>query len=393
MGFREDTMAGTGLGTWRARALAASALLALAVAVYLLGSTRIEVEGRWRGLFLLAARDGRMLELRDDLYLGDGARLLVGVSFSPLRRWLGAQPPQPAAGVAALELDWDERAGRGLVRNRLGDGREVVTLFGRFEDDQGGHPRGLFVGGAVPEVAEDMANQDQSGMALRVPQAWVHVWCSVNEALIDGDGGPRAVIYPGAFRFLGSRVLVEDPRRVVLESAHEITLRRGRIRMDRYAYFTAGAPYFKLGIRLTALGPEPVSYAYLYGDEPWVGRFGSAEGNVGWVEGEVIPWEARVDPAQHRWAGIVDAKSGYANFIEWAGADLPTDVYVSNRPGQFSDLSLRVPLRSNEVFVGLQWLGRRLEPGESQDIQLILGLADRDPVTGAPRRPPMPPPR
>ena len=379
-------MTGTGLGGWRARALLGAGLAALAGAGLLLATTRIEIEGRWRGLFLLRAHDGRMLELQDDLYLGDGSRLVLGVSFSRLRRWLGLAPTAAPEGAAALELDWDERAGRGMVRNRLGDGRELVTLLGRFEDDVGGHPRGLFVGGAVPDVAGDPAHQDQSGMALHAGGRWVHVWCNVNEALVDMDG-PHQTIPPSAFRFLGSRVLVQDARRVVLESSHEISLRRGRLRMDRFAYFAAGEPFFKLGIRITALGPGPVTYAYLYGDEPWVGNFGDASGNLGWIEGTIVAIEGNVDPRESRWAGIVDLKSSYANYLEWQGDDLPDDVYFSNHIGKHATAAAVVPLTSNEVFLGLQWVGRRLAPGDGRSMLLVIGLADRDPATGKPRRP------
>jgi hypothetical protein len=379
-------MKGLGSGGWKARALLGAGLTALAAAGLLLATTRIEIEGRWRGLFLLRARDGRMLELQDDLFLGDGSRLVAGVSFSAVRRWLGFRAPAPAPGEAALELDWDERSGRGMVRNRLGDGSELVTLLGRYEDDAGGHPRGIFVGGAVPDVAGDLGNQDQSGMALHVDGRWVHVWCNVNEALVDMDG-PHQTIPPSAFEFLGSRVLVQDAKRVVLESRHQVTLRRGRLRMDRFAYFAAGEPFFKLGIRVTALGPAPVTYAYLYGDEPWVGHFGIAAGNKGWMEGAVIPIEGALDPKEVHWAGIVDLKSGFANYIEWLGPDLPDDVYFANQAGRHADASAVVALDSNEIFIGLQWVGRRLGPGEGRTMRLVIGLADRDPATGKPRRP------
>lgn len=380
-------MIGTGLGGWKGRALLGAALALLASTGLLLATTRIEIEGRWRGLFLLRARDGRMLELQDDLYLGDGSRLVAGASFSTLRRWLGVNRPAPADGVAALDLDWDERTGRGVVRNRLADGRELVTLLGRFEDDQGRHPRGLFVGGAVPDVAGDPAHQNQSGMALREGDRWFHVWCNTNEALVDMDGAAFQLAYPADLRFLGSRVLVNDAQRVVLESSHEATLRRGRLRMDRFAYFTAGQPFFKLGIRLTALGPQPVTYAYLYGDEPWVGYFGTASGNIGWIEGSTFPYEGAFDTKRTRWAGIVDLKTGLANYLEWLGDDLPDDGYFGNQAGRHADASALVPLDSNEIFIGLQWVGRRLAPGEGRSMKLIIGLADRNEATGKPTRP------
>ncbi|MCM2332964.1 MAG: hypothetical protein NDI82_03345 [Anaeromyxobacteraceae bacterium] len=380
-------MTSAGLGGWKARVLVGVGLAALAAAGLLLATTRIAVEGRWRGLFLLKARDGRMLELQDDLFLGDGSRLVVGVSFSAARRWLGVEVPPPPPGQVALDLDWDERSGRGVVRNRLADGRELVTLLGRFEDDQGHHPQGLFVGGAVPDIASDFRNQDQSGMALQAGGRWYHIWCNTNEALVDRDVPGYRNVYPGELRFLGSRVLVHDSQRVVLESQHEATLSRGRLRMDRYAYFTAGEPFFKLGIRLTAVGPGPVTFAYLYGDEPWVGYFGTAEGNYGWLPGRIVRTEGHVDPAANRWAGVVDVKTGLANYLEWQGEDLPDQLYFANQAGRTSDAKLQVPLASNEIFIGLQWVRRRLAPGEGRSIRLIVGLADLDPATGLPARP------
>jgi hypothetical protein len=376
----------TGQGGWKARAAFGAALGALAAAGLLLACTRVEVEGRWRGLFLLRSPDGHRLELHDDLYLGDGPREVVGLSFTRVRRWLGLAPPPPVEGRPHLHLEWDERAGRGMVLNDLGDGRELVTYFGRYVDDAGGHPQGLFVGGAVPDVALDMHGQNESGMALHSGGAWEHVWCNVNESLVD-EGQHYVPISPGAFRFLGSRVLVQDGTRVVLESNHEVATRRGRLRMDRFAYFEAGAPFFELAILLTSLGPAPVDYTYLYGDEPWVGTFGDATGNLGWVEGAIVPFEGRLDPNGVRWAGIVDQKSGVANFIEWLGEDQPDEVYFSNHGGRHADAAQAVPLGSNEIFIGLQWNHRRLAPGEVAAMRLVVGLADRDPATGRPRRP------
>lgn len=381
-------MTGALFGGWRARLALAGGLLVLAAAGLLLATTRMALEGRWHGLYLLRARDGRRLELKDDLYLGDGSRLLAGISFAGPRRLLGAGGAAARPGQPTLELEWDTRAGRGRVRNLLADGRELTTLFGRFEDDQGGHPQGLFVGGAESDVAVDARQLDQSGMALRDARGWTHVWCSVNEAVVDLAAASDHLHEPARWRYLGSRVLVHEPGRVVLESNHELALTGGSLRVDRLAYFTAGELAFQLVIRLTALGPGAVRYAYLYGDEPWVGHFGSAEGNVGWVEEAVVPFEGAIEARSHRWAGILDRRSGYANYLEWLGDDLPDDAFFANHPGPYAAAEARVPLDSNEVFIGLRWLGRELRPGEGRSMRLAIGLADTDPATGRPRRPP-----
>lgn len=353
-------------------------IAAVALAGLFLAVTRVDVSGRWFGLFLLRGREARPLVLKDDLFLGDGSRLIAGVSFSRLRRLVvGEGAARSAAGRPHLELDWDEAQGSGLVRSHLEGGRELVTVFSRFTDDWGRNSRGLFVGGALPDVAEADDTRgverrlNDSGMSVRDGGGWHHVWCNANEALLDEANGRMTT--PGQWRYLGSRVLIRDAERVVLESSHEIPVTGGALRMDRFAYFRAGKPWVKLGVRILNAGEAPARFAWVYGDEPWVGDFGSAAGNVGWVKGMKVPIEADLDPASYRWAGIVDEKSDLANFVSWIGEALPDRVFFSNGP----TTTIRgAPLSSNEVFVGLQWLGQRLAPGESRTYLLSLGLAE-----------------
>jgi hypothetical protein len=350
----------------------ALAIVALGLAAALAAATRIELAGHWQGLFLLAGKGARPLELKDDLFLGDGSRLLAGVSFSRVRTALGRSGARMRSGQPRLELDWDEASGSGVVRNHLAGGGELLTSFARYEDDQGKRPRGLFVGGALPDAAADVDAMDESGMSYRSASGWQHVWCNVNEGL----GYVGGVSFPGGWRFLGSRVLIEDPQRVVLESSHDIDVGRGdTLRMDRFAYFRAGKPWFKLGIRIANAGERPVVFTYVYGDEPWVGEFGSAQGNVGWVNGQVVRTEAIVDPREHRWAGIIDEKSRTANFISWMGDGLPDRVFFGNGAGSI-DLRPGQPLSSNEVFIGLEWEERTLQPGDHLSILLTIGRAE-----------------
>jgi hypothetical protein len=363
----------------RARLGPPLALAALALAAGLAAATRIELAGHWQGLFLLAGRGPRPLELKDDLYLGDGSRLVAGVSFSRVRSALG-RPGPPRGGQPWLELEWDEASGSGVVRNHLAGGEELLTSFARYEDDDGNRPRGLFVGGALPDVAASTTDQNESGMSFRGAGGWQHVWCNVNEGLLH-----RGVMtYPGAWRFLGSRVHIEDRDRLVLESAHEIDLGGGDLlRMDRFAYFRAGKPWFKLGIRIANAGERPVLFSYAYGDEPWVGQFGSAEGNVGWVDGGIVRTEELIDPRDLRWAGVLDEETRIANFISWVGEAVPDRVYFGNEPGS-KGLRLGQPLASNEVFIGLEWLNRVLQPGEQASMLLAIGLASLPPGAEVP---------
>jgi hypothetical protein len=118
-----------------------------------------------------------------------------------------------------------------------------------------------------------------------------------------------------------------------------------------------------------------------------VGHFGSAEGNIGWRPGELIRIETGIDPGAGV-AGILDEKSGIADFIAWGGEDPPGFAYVSNQGGQVSNPRRRVPLASNEIFFGLEWLRRALAPGQGRTMQLTIGMARPDPATGIPVAPP-----
>jgi hypothetical protein len=372
------------LGTWRSRLLVAFGVISLGVGVGAALTTQLDISGSWRGLYLLRSDLGRPFLLKDDLLLGEHPRLLAKISFGWARRLL-APPPGPATAGPSLTLEWDQRAGNGLVLNRMADGTELLTMFGRYRDSEGLQPHGLFVGGAVPEVSADASAQDESGMAYHDARGWAHVWCNVNEGLEDETlGRPWP---PSKWRYLGSRVLVREPGRIELESNHEVELAGGLLRIDRFASFVAGEPFFRLTIRLLDVGPGPIRYTYLYGDEPWVGHFGSSEGNIGWRPGQLLRHETGIDRTAGV-GGILDERSGIADFIAWSGDDLPGFVYVSNHGGQVANPRERVPLDSNEVFFGLEWQGRTLAPGQGRTMVLTIGMARPDPATGIPVAPP-----
>lgn len=353
----------------RLRNRVAITLLALLVAFF--ATTKVTLRFRWYGLYLLTSESGRPLEIKDDLKLGDGPRVLVGVSFAPVRELFA----RPNALLPRLELDWDAEEGGGAISGYLPDGRLLQTLFGRYIDSDGKAPKGLFVGGALPDVAAVM-QQNQSGMALHDARGWHHIWCSVNEGLLVDE--LARMVFPSEWTFLGSRVLVEAPDRLVLRSEHALKEKGVELRMERYAYFKAGSPWFRLGVNVMNVGEKTVHVAYAYGDEPWVGEFGSSAGNVGWTPQGLVPFVAQVDPRAAPFAGIMDTKTGFANFVAWEGS-APEAVYFANRPGTPYSTEMGNPLTSNEIFIGLEWRGRTIDPGDTLSVRLTLGLADSGP--------------
>jgi hypothetical protein len=359
--------------------LIVTVVLPLAVAGGLLASTRLSITGRFRGLYLRHAAAGRPLILQDDLRLGEEERLLVGLDFGRLGRWLRGPPP----GGPGLEVEFDEVDGSGMVTVALPGGRTLETAFGRFLHDDDREVHGLFVGGGRAEILHQRA-LDESGVSLHDAAGWHHVWCTVNEAV--WVAAERRLLDPPDWQLVAARLVQATPAQAVLESEHRVATAQARLAMHRRATFRAGQPFFALDVRITNVGAAPVELTYGYGDEPWVGRFGSAEGNVGWVREGVVPVAARLDPLREGWGGIVDTRTGLANLLAWA-ATPPDLAYFNNHGGPPTAAEAGRPLASNEITVGLEWQRRRLPPGGALAVRLLVGLADRGPG-GGPALPP-----
>jgi len=121
------------------------ALAALALVALFLATVKVTVTG---GAYGLPALPARRAAARGEGTIS-GWATVRGSSGSRLR----GHPGDLASGgetLPRLELEWDEAEGAGIVTNHLADGRIVQTLFGRYVDDDGRTPHGLFVGGALP---------------------------------------------------------------------------------------------------------------------------------------------------------------------------------------------------------------------------------------------------
>lgn len=378
------------------RLLAAAFLLCL-----LLLAVRIDFRGHFGGLFLLKGKGWRPFDLKDDLYLGEGSRLIAGIDFGPIRRALRRKDSRTTLDNT-LELDWNESDGSGHVLSRLPGGQLLATSFGRYLSDDGVDTRGLFVGGGFPDaVADETGNRlSDTGMAWFDGRRWLHIWCSSNEAILSA-ASPEAISYPSSWRFLGSRIVRSGRKRLVLSSSHEARLDGVPIRIDRFAYFRAGETFFRLGIRIRNEGDRPVPVMYVYGDEPWLGSYGSSAGNVGWTRDGLVERSSLVDTRKHRYFGMFDCGNSLlgnghdftmaANFIEWLGSNVPGNAYFCNRAGyDEDDIRAGNPLSSDTRFLGAEWGPARLSPGEETKIFLAIGMAPLDPLTRLPAKPDVP---
>ena len=371
---------------------------AVAVVCLMALTVHFNITGQYEGIFLLKGKKGALFEVKDDLYLGDGRRLIYGIDLDDPRYRLFRLFNKEEAAGAYLYYEWDQEEGRGFVRNFMPDGKQLLTCFGRYEEGNTDEVHGLFVGGGLPAGVrdDDLVKLDETGMAYSDGKRWYHIWCSVNEGI------SSAVTFqknnPSEWKYLGSKVLNAGRRELAIRSSHQVLIDGTPLRIDRYAHFRAGDTYFILSVRITNVGRNVASYYYCYGDDPWVGDFGTSAGNVGWVKDGIINFEQPVDSYKYDFAGMCDygnsvlGKGHYytmtANFIEWLGGNRPELVYFSNAPGVFHfDEKTKIPLSSGERFIGLQWGPHGLKPGESESYNLAIGMAGHDPETGMPVKP------
>jgi len=366
-------------------------MLAVAVAA----TCRFNITGSYEGIFLLSGEDGALFELQDDLLLGQEARYIAGIDLEDEKQFLWKLFHHDAVREPYLYYEWNQKNGEGFVRNYLSGGRQIITFFSRFEDEFGKEAAGLFVGGGLPSsISEDnMLKKSATGMAYYDGARWFHIWCNANELISNSRLEP---IYPHAWKYLGSKVLQGNAGNLIIQSRHEVVVDNVPLSIDRYAYFRAGETYFLLSVQIKNIGTIPVTFDYVYGDDPWLGDFGTSAGNVGWAADGLYYYAGGLNAKKIHYAGYFDYGndvigeghkfSGIANFIEWFGVE-PSFVYFSNGPLDIPPLSGElIPLNSNARFIGINW-SNQIQPNQTKIYTLAIGMAGRDPKTGFPKKP------
>jgi hypothetical protein len=381
-------------------ALIKSLIIGTSLVVFLLLIiTRFNFQGDLEGLYLLRGAKSGSFELRDDVYLGEAERVIAKIEFRWIHDLLGTDNSSPNA--SHLRFKWNASGGHGYIHNKNADGSEFVICLSRFLDSSGKIPRGLFIGGELPQpiYGNDGVRLNETGMAYKQGGRWYHIWCNANEGIAN-TRTPDKMIYPSEWEFLGSKVLFSSKKEIVLKSSHQTSLDGVPTRIDRFLFHNADNKYVILAIRIKNIGDKPCGFFYVYGDEPWLGDYGTSAGNVGWTEGKLYHYTGVVDPMAQSTAGIADLGnplspyeqgrnfSGLANFISWIGMIRPSLVYFANKEGDPHDESEKVPFDSpnNRVIFG-QWGPTKLAPQESATIMLAIGMADRNPKTGLPTQP------
>jgi len=379
------------------RKIIITALALLMVACALI-ATRIQLDYHQarEGLFLLKGKDGAWLEVTDDLFPEESDRLLWGTPSSRFKQVVSVGACE-AANRPCLTFEWNEATGRGFVKNIYPDGRKLLICLGRFLDSAGRMTSGLFLGGNLPPGDPDYVvfNRNETGMAYYDGQRYFHIWCNVNEGILDAANTP---IYPAQWQFVSSKVLENSAFDLTLFSSHQAMVNGVPVRIERFLYYQTGDTFITLVTRFTNVGNSPTQFTYVYGDEPWLGNYGTSRGNVGWLKDRIVSTESWIDTRRDTFAGMFDygnmlageshTYTGKANFLEWQPASRPDQAYFSNQFGRVAPPEKQVPLYSPDSrVISLEWGPRVLPPGQSFSFTLAVGMAETNAQTGFPVKP------
>jgi hypothetical protein len=297
-----------------------------------------------------------------------------------------AQPGHPRFG-----LEWSPDTGRGSVTETLANGDTLSTCF---HCSYPGYTGGLVIG-----------NYGASGMAFRPREpirgySEINVFCAQDESIWDldeeaeytygwsenfGDGPDGKPL-----KYVGGSILEHDDQHVLLSSENE----GGCYHVSKIATTRAGWRYWMIATRIRNRCDHAVRFHFHSGDDPWLGRYASSDGDVGWTPAELVRREKAFMAGQFVAGGLYDlgnaelgqTDSGFSNQANFFALDpslpLPDFTAFANRfAHEARDVHPDKPLDNKTMTaLNLGWRDRGLAPGESFTTAMALGLA----TTGAP---------
>lgn len=375
----------------------ATSVLFFAICTLLASKVKFDYHNDREGIFIFKGEDGYLLKVGDDLFPEENQRLLWGMALPEFKR-----ATESGACISkdkpCTHLEWNEDSGRGFIKTYYPNGEKLVINLGRYLDSQGKSVSGLFLGGNLSPSDPDFQqfNKNETGMAYFDGNRYFHIWCNVNEGIVDSSG---KLLYPSDWVFHSSKILENSTQDLTITSKHQIMVNNVPVTIVRTLFYQTGDTFVTLVTSLKNIGNTPTLLQYIYGDEPWLGDFGSSTGNIGWLKSGLVTTEMQIDTSKNDFIGMFDTgnpligeekgfTTGKANFIEWSPAGRPDLAYFSNQFGTVARPEQKVPLTSsNSRVLAMQWGPKTLNPGQSLSFTLSVGMADNDPKTGLPVKP------
>ncbi len=300
--------------------------------------------------------------------------------------------PYPSSNVPketnlpGMRSSWNPSNGRGEVLSVLDNGDHFVTCFHCRYD---GYTGGLVIGSMDDSGTKLIPNKPIRGFRS------LNIWCAQDESIWDrneraeytygwsenfgrGDDGKR-------LGYVQGRVIEASSDRVVLQTQNE----GGCYRITKVAYSRSGVPWWIIATRIVNRCDHPVHFDFWTGEDPWIGQYRSADGDVGWYAGGLVRGEAEVVPSAFRAGGLYDLGneqlgqkegtfSNVANFIEVDPAvPLVKRILFANRFAHSrSEIKLDKPLDNKSIIAfNLGWVDETLAPGHGLTLAVAMGIA------------------
>lgn len=371
-------------------------LVCVAAGALLYSKISIEYRHEHEGIYFLRGENGDWLSITDDLSPEDGDQILWGMALPFLRKATVSGACIPTDIKPCTHFEWNEESGRGFIKTSYPGGKKLVIALGRYIGSTTGKPvSGLFIGGGLPTGDPDYqpSNNNETGMTYFDGSRYFHIWCNVNEGIVDAVGN---TILPSTYEFISSKVLEKSEHDVTIISKHRTMVNNVPVSIDRVLFYQTGDTFVTLTTTLTNRGKTSTFFRYVYGDEPWLGNFYTfSKGNIGWFKDGFITTEMLIDTSKYNYIGMFDYGNqlageshnytGKANFLEWEPEERPDIAYISNQFGTVAPPEQKVPLSSYKSRVlSLEWGPKHLPAGKSFSFTLKVGMAENDPKTGFP---------
>ena len=309
-------------------------------------------------------------------------------------------PAKPDAGSrrARFEMGWDPATGRGKVVENKDNGDRLATCFhcgypgytgGLVIGNFGGTGMGLYPHAPIRGYSEInvFCAQDESIWDRDEDVEYTYGW---SENFGDGPDGKR-------LEYKRGQVLIHDGYQVALASENA----GGCYRVRKIAITQEGWSAWIIATQVTNQCDHPVRFHFYSGDDPWLGRYASSDGDVGYTQDQIVRKERSFVAGAFTAGGLYDLGNselgqddkGFSNQADYFALDpalpLPDFTAIANR---FAHTAAEVhpdkPL-DNKTMTALNmgWRNLALAPGESFHTAMALGLAETGTPGSLPRVP------
>lgn len=298
-----------------------------------------------------------------------------------------AKPPSPVSRPSPFAVEWNPDQGRGRVIQTMANGdRYVLCLQCRYP----GYSGGLWAG-----------SMSESGLlwipAIPIPGfKALNIFCAQDESIFDED--EKLEIDSGwsenfgrgddglSFDYVEGQIVQHAPQKdLILRSVN----RRDCYELTRHLLWPLGKAYLVISTSIRNLCDHPKHFSFWTGEDPWIGRYKSSDGDVGWYSGGIVNKETFIEGKNFKYGGLYDLGnellgqqskdfSNVADFIALDPAQPPPDAvfFANSFAHKMSDIDTNRPLDNKSLTAfNLGWTGIKLKAGEKWRLHYVLGRA------------------